>query len=129
MERRTKIVATIGPASSEHDVPARMAEAGMAAARLTSSHGPAENHAEMAQRVRTAAGSAGRPVAIIQDLPGPKLRIGALRDDTAELAAGDCVTFVCGNGSPPGDARRMSIAWDGLAQAIDPGEILYLADG
>ena len=79
--------------------------------------------------MRDAAGRAGRPVAILQDLPGPKLRIGALRDDTAELKAGDCVTFVCGNGSPPGDARRMSIAWDGLAHAIDPGEILYLADG
>ena len=79
--------------------------------------------------VRDAAGRAGRPVAILQDLPGPKLRIGALRDDTAELKVGDRVTFVCGNGGRAGDARRMTIAWDGLANAIDPGEILYLADG
>ena len=129
MERRTKIVATIGPASRDPEVLVRMVEAGMDVARLNFSHGTAELHAETAQRVREAAGRAGRPVAILQDLPGPKLRIGALRDDTAELAAGDCVTFVCGNGSPPGDARRMSIAWDGLAHAIDPGEILYLADG
>jgi pyruvate kinase len=129
MERRTKIVATIGPASREPEVLVRMVEAGMDVARLNFSHGTAELHAETAQRVREAAERAGRPVAILQDLPGPKLRIGALRDDTAELAAGDRVTFVCGNGSPPGDARRMSIAWDGLAQAIDPGEILYLADG
>ena len=129
MERRTKIVATIGPASREPEVLVRMVEAGMDVARLNFSHGTAELHAETAQRVREAAGRAGRPVAILQDLPGPKLRIGALKDDTAELAAGDCVTFVCGNGSPPGDARRMSIAWDGLAHAIDPGEILYLADG
>jgi pyruvate kinase len=129
MERRTKIVATIGPASRDPEVLARMVEAGMDVARLNFSHGTAELHAETAQRVRDAAGRAGRPVAILQDLPGPKLRIGALRDDTAELAAGDCVTFVCGNGSPPGDERRMPIAWDGLANAIEPGEILYLADG
>ena len=129
MERRTKIVATIGPASRDPEMLVRMVEAGMDVARLNFSHGTAELHAETAQRVREAAGRAGRPVAILQDLPGPKLRIGALKDDTAELAAGDCVTFVCGNGSPPGDARRMSIAWDGLAHAIDPGEILYLADG
>ena len=129
MERRTKIVATIGPASRDPEVLVRMVEAGMDVARLNFSHGTAELHAETAQRVREAAGRAGRPVAILQDLPGPKLRIGALKDDTAELAAGDSVTFVCGNGSPPGDARRMSIAWDGLAHAIDAGEILYLADG
>ena len=102
MERRTKIVATIGPASRDPEVLVRMVEAGMDVARLNFSHGTAELHAETAQRVREAAGRAGRPVAILQDLPGPKLRIGALRDDTAELAAGDSVTFVCGNGSPPG---------------------------
>jgi pyruvate kinase len=129
MERRTKIVATIGPASREPETLVRMVEAGMDVARLNFSHGTAELHGETAQRVRDAANRAGRPVAILQDLPGPKLRIGALRDDTAELKAGDHVTFVCGNGSAPGDARRMSIAWDGLAHAIDPGEILYLADG
>jgi pyruvate kinase len=106
-----------------------MVEAGMDVARLNFSHGTAELHAETAQRVREAAGRAGRPVAILQDLPGPKLRIGALREDTAELRVGDLVTFECGNGSPPGDARRMSIAWDGLATAIEPGEVLYLADG
>src|SRR3954453_15130659 len=139
MERRTKIVATIGPASRDPEVLVRMVEAGMDVARLNFSHGTAELHAETAQRVREAGGRAGGPVAILQDPPGPKLRIGALKDDTAELAAGDCVTFVCGNGSPPGDARGMSIAWGGLpqpigpgqtlAQAIEPGEILSLADG
>src|SRR3954471_13847800 len=99
MDRRTKIVATIGPASSEHDVLARMIEAGMDVARLNFSHGTAENHAEMAQRVRAAAGSAGRPVAIMQDLPGPKLRIGALKEGTADLGIGDHLTFVCNGDS------------------------------
>jgi pyruvate kinase len=129
MDRRTKIVATIGPASRDREVLVRMVEAGMDVARLNFSHGTAEMHAETAQWVREAAGRAGRPVAILQDLPGPKLRIGALRNDTAELKTGDTVTFVCGNGSDAGDARRMSIAWDGLAHAVEPGEVLYLADG
>jgi pyruvate kinase len=130
MDRRTKIVATIGPASSERDVLARMVQAGMDVARLNFSHGTAEQHAEMAQRVRDAAGRAGRPVAILQDLPGPKLRIGALRDGFADLGVGDRVTFVCGadNGAT-GDAERMWISWPGLASSVTPGEIMYLTDG
>src|SRR4051794_39325726 len=128
MDRRTKIVATIGPASRDREVLVRMVEAGMDVARLNFSHGTAELHAETAQWVRDAAGRAGRPVAILQDLPGPKLRIGALRDDVAELKPGDRVTFECGNGAALGDAQRMSIAWDGLANAVEPGEVLYLAD-
>src|SRR3982750_4871438 len=96
MQRRTKIVATIGPASRKPEVLARMVEAGMDVARLNFSHGTADEHAETAQRVRDAAGRAGRQVAILQDLPGPKLRIGTLRDGLAELKPGDQITFVCG---------------------------------
>src|SRR5918912_918599 len=130
MERRTKIVATIGPASRDRDVLVRMVDAGMDVARLNFSHGTHEEHAETARRVRDAAGRAGRPVAILQDLPGPKLRIGALRDGTADLGIGDQLTFVCdGDGSEPGDARRMSITWPGLASAVQPGEVMYLLDG
>ena len=83
--RRTKIVATIGPASRDPEVLVRMVDAGMDVARLNFSHGTAEEHAESVMRVREAAGRAGRPVAILQDLPGPKLRIGKLREDMAEL--------------------------------------------
>ena len=72
MERRTKIVATIGPASRDPEVLARMVEAGMDVARLNFSHGSADEHAETARRVRDAAGRAGRQVAILQDLPGPE---------------------------------------------------------
>src|SRR3954453_11715526 len=110
MELPRKIAPTIGPASSEREVLARMVDAGMDVARLNFSHGTAENHAEMAQRVRTAAGRAGRPVAGMQDLPGPKLRIGALRDGTADLGIGDHLTFVCnGQAGDLRDARRMTI--------------------
>src|SRR5919206_2134583 len=117
MTRRTKIVATIGPASREPEVLVRMIEAGMDVARLNFSHGSAEEHHETAQRVRDAAGRAGRQVAVLQDLPGPKLRIGRLRDDVVELGPGDPLTFVCGDGdgAGAGDRHRMFIAWDGLA--------------
>jgi pyruvate kinase len=127
--RRTKIVATIGPASRSPEVLVRMIEAGMDVARLNFSHGTAEEHAETAQRVRDAAGRAGRQVAILQDLPGPKLRIGPLRDGLAELKPGDGVTFVCGENGFEGDSERMAISWAGLAENVQTGEVLYLADG
>jgi pyruvate kinase len=129
MQRRTKIVATIGPASRDPEVLVRMVEAGMDVARLNFSHGRAEEHAEVAQRVREAADRAGRQVAVLQDLPGPKLRIGPLRDGIAELKPGDATTFVCGADGFEGDAQRMSITWAGLADSVGPGEVLYLADG
>src|ERR687883_875161 len=111
--RRTKIIATIGPASRDPEVLVRMVEAGMDVARLNFSHGSHEQHAETAQLVRQAAGRAGRPVALLQDLPGPKLRVGPLRDGTVDLKPGDHVTFLCGHGDGDGDgdASRMSISW------------------
>jgi pyruvate kinase len=127
--RRTKIVATIGPASRDPEVLVRMIEAGMDVARLNFSHGTAEEHAETAQLVRDAAGRAGRQVAILQDLPGPKLRIGPLADGIAELKPGDNLTFVCGPNGFVGDAQRMAITWGGLADTVETGEIVYLADG
>jgi pyruvate kinase len=127
--RRTKIVATIGPASRDPEVLVRMVEAGMDVARLNFSHGTADEHAETARRVRDAANRAGRSVAILQDLPGPKLRIGKLVDGIAELKPGDEVTFVCGPNEGEGDARRMYITWAGLADTVEPEEVIYLADG
>jgi pyruvate kinase len=127
--RRTKIVATIGPASRDPEVLVRMVEAGMDVARLNFSHGSAEEHADTARLVREAAGRAGRQVAILQDLPGPKLRIGPLADGIAELKPGDHLTFVCGTNGFEGDSERMSITWAGLADSVQNDEIMYLADG
>jgi pyruvate kinase len=126
--RRTKIVATIGPASRDPEVLVRLVEAGMDVARLNFSHGSREEHAETAARIREAAERAGRTVAILQDLPGPKLRIGPLRDDVVELYPGSELRLQCGE-DEPGDASRMSVSWGGLPQAVHPGEIVYLADG
>jgi len=127
--RRTKIVATIGPASREPDTLLRMVEAGMDVARLNYSHGTLDEHAETVRNVRDAAGRAGHPVAILQDLPGPKLRIGPLREDVVELTPGERLTFHCGGDESPGDAHDMSISWRGLADALEVGAVLYLADG
>jgi len=126
--RRTKIVATIGPASRDPEVLTRMVEAGLDVARLNFSHGDREMHAENVKRVRAAATRVGRQVAILQDLPGPKLRIGKLEPDTAELKPGDRLVL-CAGSTDVGNAKRMSVSWAGLSEAVDPGDIVYLADG
>ncbi|HMH47120.1 MAG TPA: pyruvate kinase, partial [Solirubrobacteraceae bacterium] len=127
--RRTKIVATIGPASREPETLLRMIQAGMDVARLNYSHGTLEEHAETVRRIRNAAGQADRAVAILQDLPGPKLRIGPLREDIVELKPGERLTFSCGGEEIAGDAHRMSVSFAGLADALETGSVLYLADG
>jgi pyruvate kinase len=126
--RRTKIVATIGPASRDPETLVRMVQAGMDVARLNFSHGNLELHHENAERVRAAAAQAGRQVAILQDLPGPKLRIGALTEDIAELKPGDKLILAAGS-TALGNAERMSVSWPGLADAVSPDDVVYLADG
>ncbi len=127
--RRTKIVATIGPASRDPDTLLRLVQAGMDVARLNYSHGTLDEHAETIGRVRDAANRAGRPVAVLQDLPGPKLRIGPLHDGVVELTPGERLTLSCGDEEREGDAHHMSITWGGLPEAVEEGSILYLADG
>src|SRR5438105_2290705 len=112
--RRTKIVATMGPASREPETLRRMVQAGLDVVRLNFSHGNREIHAENAERVRAASAAAGRQVAILQDLPGPKIRIGALKDDIAELKPGESLVLQC-DSTVAGDGERMSVSWGGLA--------------
>jgi pyruvate kinase len=128
MRRRTKIVATVGPASRDPETLARMVEAGVDVFRLNFSHGTRELHAENVQRIRTASSQVGRPVGILQDLPGPKIRIGSLKEDIAELKPGEKLVLACGT-DEPGDHRRMSVSWAGLASAVEVDDVVYLADG
>src|SRR5687768_634635 len=100
-DRRTKIVATIGPASSNEEMLFRLIEAGMDAARLNFSHGTHEDHAKSAARVRDVQASLSRPLALIADLQGPKLRIGDLVAPV-ELEVGEKVC-VAGEESARGD--------------------------
>jgi pyruvate kinase len=128
MARRTKIVATIGPASREPETLRRLIEAGLDVARFNFSHGSRELHAENLDRVRAASDAVGKQVAILQDLPGPKLRIGAVQDEVVELKPGERVLLVCGS-TEVGTHSRLSVSWPGLAEAVDPQDVIYLADG
>src|SRR3954451_24399511 len=125
--RSTKIVATIGPASLEVDVLTAMIGAGMDVARLNFAHGTREQHSEIAGRIRTAAERAGRDVAILGDLPGPKLRLGPVAGGVAELGRGTRVVLTPDD--VEGTAERLPVAWQGLAELVHEGDVCYLADG
>ena len=126
--RSTKIVATIGPASREPEVLGRMVEAGMDVARLNFAHGSPEEHAETVERIRAAANAAGREVAVLQDVPGPKLRLGPVAGDVVQLSAGSEVALVPGDEEVRGD-NRLPVAWPGFSELVEPDQVVYLADG
>ena len=126
--RSTKIVATIGPSSREPVVLEQMIHAGMDMARLNFAHGDPVEHAETAQLIRAAAERAGREVAILGDIPGPKLRIGPVGGDgVAELGRGTSVVLTADE--VDGSSERLPVAWRGFSELVDEGDVLYLADG
>ncbi len=125
--RSTKIVATIGPSSQELDVLTAMITAGMDVARLNFAHGTREQHAETAGRIRAAAERAGREVAILGDLPGPKLRLGPVAGGVAELGRG--TRLVLTSADVEGTPECLPVAWNGFAELVDAGDVCYLADG
>src|SRR4051794_38090334 len=125
--RSTKIVATIGPASRDPEVLERMVNAGMDVARLNFAHGSEEEHAETVGEIRAAAERAGREVAVLQDIPGPKLRIGAVSGDLALLEVGREVVLT--GEQIEGDSRRLPVAWPGFAELVAPDDVVYLSDG
>lgn len=126
--RRTKIVATLGPATSSPDAIAALVRAGVDVARVNFSHGTHEEHAELFARVREAADAAGRAVAILQDLMGPKIRTGDLRGDgPVELARGDSFTLAVDEFE--GDATRVSTTYAALPSDVRPGDRILLSDG
>src|SRR4051794_19079627 len=109
--RATKIVATIGPASREPPMLERMVAAGMDIARLNFAHGGPADHAEVVERVRAAADRVGRDVAVLQDVPGPKLRIGPVAGGHTELPTGGRLVLTA---EPiEGDAERLTVTWPG----------------
>ena len=124
---KTKIVATIGPASSSPDILAQMIRAGMNVARLNFSHGDFATKGEAIALVRAAARAVGRRVAILADLPGPKMRIGQLAKEPIELRNGDSFTLTTDDVA--GDDRRVSMTFPRLPQVVKPGNTLFLNDG
>jgi pyruvate kinase len=124
--RRTKIIATIGPASWDDDVLTGLIEAGADVLRLNFSHADRERHARTVEAIRAAAERAGREVAILGDLPGPKLRIGELRGDVAELETGMHVKLTAN--AVEGDEETIPVDWSGVG-SLREDELVYLADG
>ena len=124
---KTKIVCTIGPASESPETMGRMIRAGMNVARLNFSHGDFTGHKKVIQNLREAARTAGRRLAILADLPGPKIRIGQFAREPVELKSGDPFTLT--TDEVAGDSRRVSVSFSTLPQSVKPGDLIYLNDG
>ena len=124
---KTKIVATIGPASESPEMLARLIRAGLNVARLNFSHGDFSSHAEVIRRIREAARATGRRVAIMADLPGPKMRLGQIDSEPIQLSPGD--KFSLTNEDIVGDVHRVSMSFEPLPRVVKPGDRLFLNDG
>jgi pyruvate kinase len=126
VDRRTKIIATVGPASWDPGVLEQLIAAGTDIFRLNFSHAGPERQARTIEAVRGAAERVGREVAVLGDLPGPKLRIGELRDDFAELETGMHVTLT--PREVEGDRETIPVSWPGVSK-LREDQLVYLADG
>jgi len=128
MTRSTKIVATLGPASSSPEVLERMIRAGVDVVRLNFSHGKAEDHIARAAMVREAAKTAGKEVAIMADLQGPKIRVGKFANGKIELING--TPFVLdADRTELGDEHAVGLDYKELPRDVKPGDTLLLNDG
>jgi pyruvate kinase len=125
--RRTKIIATIGPASSDPAVLARMIRSGMDVARLNFSHGTYRDHSRAIRRIRAASKRIGKHVGLLLDLQGPRLRVGELDGGIVRLRAGADVTITNRRGK--GNVRRIPIVYSGLMHDVTVGDSVLIADG
>lgn len=125
--RRAKIVCTIGPASRSPDVLRALVDAGMDVARLNFSHGSHADHAAVVADLRRIADEAGRPLAILQDLQGPKIRLGTLQGGSVQLSTG--ARFVLTTEEIEGDADRASTTYKALPSDVTQGDDILLSDG
>ncbi len=125
--RRAKIVCTLGPATASEEQVAALVEAGMDVARLNFSHGTHADHERAAERVRRAADRAGRPVGVLADLQGPKIRLGTFAGSPVEWRTGDRVTITTDD--TRGTARRVSTTYRRLAEDVSVGDRLLVDDG
>ena len=125
--RRAKIVCTLGPASDQPEVLEKMIRSGLDVARLNFSHGDHDYHRQLFETVRQVSVEVGKPVAILQDLQGPKIRVGKFAHGPVELIEGH--EFVITVDDVEGDAERVSTTYKELVQDVEPGDILLLDDG
>ncbi|MFW6136177.1 MAG: pyruvate kinase [Chloroflexota bacterium] len=128
MRSRTKVVATIGPASRDPEVLRQLIREGVDVARLNFSHGDPETHEENVRRIRAAAEDSGRPVAIQVDLQGPKLRVGDVVESGISLEEGKEATLVTEN-VVGRTAKAIPVQNENLPHIVEPGDRILLADG
>lgn len=124
---KTKIICTIGPASRSREVMEQMIKAGMNIARLNFSHGDFADHKEVIGNLRAASLSAGRRIAIMADLSGPKMRIGKIDPEPVELRPGE--PLILTTEDIIGNKNRVSVSFQRLPESVKPGNTLYLNDG
>ena len=129
MKRRTKIVATLGPATDEPEVLERLLAAGCDVVRVNFSHGDPETHARRIRTVRAAARELDTDVAVMADLSGPKIRIDRFRDGSVELELGQPFRLYAQENPPAGDAGGVGVTYLGLVDDVRPGSELLLDDG
>ncbi|MDD2240654.1 MAG: pyruvate kinase [Kiritimatiellae bacterium] len=125
--RNTKIVCTIGPASDSRDKLGQLMDAGMNVVRLNFSHGTQEEHGQKIALIREIAAEKHLAIAILQDLAGPKIRMGIFANGPVELKPGD--TFTLTARDVPGDEREVSVTYRDLPRDVHVGDTLLLADG
>ncbi|MGI8768574.1 MAG: pyruvate kinase [Propionibacteriaceae bacterium] len=125
--RRAKIVCTLGPASSSFERLTELVAAGMDVARLNMSHGDHADHERNLKTVRTVAMAAGRPVGVLADLQGPKIRLGRFAEGPVTLTVG--ATFTITTDDVPGDVQRCSTTYQGLPGDVTPGDMILIDDG
>jgi pyruvate kinase len=128
MTRATKIVATLGPASSDPDVLERLLRAGVDVVRLNFSHGKAQDHIDRANLVRAIADKVGKPIALMADLQGPKIRVGKFAEGKVILAPGAAFVLDASR-TEPGDLQGVGLDYKELPRDVRPGDTLLLNDG
>lgn len=128
MSRATKIVATLGPASSEPEVLERLLRAGVDVVRLNFSHGKAQDHIARASLVRECAARVGKPIALMADLQGPKIRVGKFAEGKVMLENGSPFVLDAGR-TEPGDLGGVGLDYKELPRDVKPGDTLLLNDG
>src|SRR5438105_1256418 len=126
--RKAKIICTMGPASREEPTLGKLVDAGMDVARLNFSHGTHEDHLKTLSAVRRAADMAGRPIALLLDLQGPKIRVGKIEGGKARLEAGSEVVITA-ESDQPGNAQRFSCSYAGLPDDVSLGDPVLINDG
>lgn len=124
---KTKIVATIGPASDAPEILEQLIRSGLNVARLNFSHGDFSGHADRIARIRAAERAVGQRVAIMADLPGPKMRLGTIDPEPIQLVPNDRFTLT--TDPITGDASRVSMSFEPLPRVVKPGDRLFLNDG